>query len=172
MIPKQLEGELFELTGDSDSDWAGDTDTRHSVTGYCIFYQGCLVGWKSKAQSSVALSSSKAEMMALSEATKEIRFIHELLTSMGIKVKLPITCRVDNVGAIFMAENVTATPKSKHIDTRAKFVTRFIQDGFLKVNFVKSKDNRSDIFTKNVSTEIHEIHKKDFVWRLEDLNNE
>ena len=45
---------------------------------------------------------------------------------------------MDNVGAIFMAENVTATPKSKHIDTRAKFVTQFIADGFLKVIFVKT----------------------------------
>ena len=40
---------------------------------------------------------------------------------MGIKVKLPITVRVDNVGAIFMAENVAVSPRTKHIDLRTKF---------------------------------------------------
>jgi hypothetical protein len=107
--------------------------------------------------------------MALSEATKEIRFVYELLTLMGIKVKLPIICRVDNIGAIFMAENITATPKSKHINTQAKFVTQFIQDGFLKIIFVKTKQNTFDIFTKNVNSEIYENHKDDYIWKKEDM---
>ena len=94
---------------------------------------------------SVTLSSSEAELMALSEATKEIRFIYELLILMKINVKIPIVCCVDNVGAIFMAENVTATPKSKHIDTRAKFETQFVDDGFLKIIFVKTAENVSDM---------------------------
>jgi len=81
---------MFEVILFSDSDWAGDTGTRKSVTGYCIFFQGCPISWKSKGQTSVTLSSSEAELMALSEATKEIRFMYELLTLMGIKVKLPI----------------------------------------------------------------------------------
>ena len=50
--------------------------------------------------------------MALTEATKEIRFVYELLTSMGITVKTPIICNVDNIGALFMAENATAILKS------------------------------------------------------------
>jgi hypothetical protein len=156
---------LLQIVLYSDSDWAGDTESRISVTGYVIFFQGCIVSWKSKAQSCVTLSSSEAELMALSEATKEIRFIYELLKAMDIKVQLPIICRVDNVGAIFMAENVTATPKSKHMDTRAKFVTQFIADGFLKIIFVKTSENTSDPFTKNVSGEVHEKHKVEYVWK-------
>jgi hypothetical protein len=41
--------------------------------------------------------------VAISEAVKEIRFIHYLLNNMGVKVEIPITVRCDNVGAIFMA---------------------------------------------------------------------
>jgi hypothetical protein len=117
----------------------------------------------------VTLSSSEAELMALSEATKEIRFVYEILTSMGIKVKLPIVCRVDNVGAIFIAENATACPKSKHIDTRAKYVTKFILDGFLKMVFVKTEDNKSDLFTKNASGEMYEKHQDNYIWTKENL---
>jgi hypothetical protein len=63
---------MFEVILFSNSDWAGDTGTRKSVTGYCIFFQGCPISWKSKGQTSGTLSSSEAELMALSEATKEI----------------------------------------------------------------------------------------------------
>jgi len=160
-----MQNGLLQIVLYSDSDWAGDTESRISVTGYVIFLQGCIISWKSKAQSCVTLSSSEAELMALSEAAKEIRFIYELLKAMDVKVQLPIICRVDNVGAIFMAENVTATPKSKHMDTRAKFVTQFITDGFLKIIFVKTSDNTSDPFTKNVSGETHEKHKEKYVWK-------
>ena len=69
-----------------------------------------------------------------------------------------IVCCVDNVGPIFMAENVTATLKSKHIDTRVKFVTQFVDDGFLKILFVKTAENVSDMFTKNVSSNTYKIH--------------
>ena len=41
----------------------------------------------------------------LSEAAKEIKFVVQILGSINVKVKLPIICRVDNLGAIFMAEN-------------------------------------------------------------------
>ena len=105
-----------------------------SVTGYCVFLQGCLISWKSKGQSLVTLSSSEAELMALSEATKEIRFIYKQLISMKIKVKTPIVCHVDNIGAIFMAENV------------------------------------SNMFTKNVSSDIHDKHKGEYIWTKEDLD--
>ena len=44
------------------------------------------VCWKSKAQRSVTLSSTEAEWIALSEATKEIIFVVHLLESLGIKV--------------------------------------------------------------------------------------
>ena len=82
---------------------------------------------------------------------------------MKINVKIPIVCQVDNVGAIFMAENVTATPKSKHIDTRAKFVTQFVDDGFLKIMFVKTAENV-------VLSDIHEKHKGKYIWTTENLN--
>ena len=157
----------------TDSDWAGDKDTRISVSGYVIFLLGVPVSWKSKGQRSVTLSSSEAELVALSEAAKEIKFIVQILLSMGIPVKLPVICRVDNVGAIFMAENTSTSQRTKHIDLRHRFITEFIEDGFIKIIFVKTKENLSDWFTKNVSSDIYEGHKhayieeKNFVETLE-----
>jgi hypothetical protein len=90
----------------SDSDWTRDKEDRQSVPGCVIFLMGVPILWKSKSQRSATLSSSEAEYFAMSEAVKEVRFIVMALESLGIKVETPIIVKVDNVGAIFMAENV------------------------------------------------------------------
>ena len=51
----------------SDSDWAGDTKTRKSVSGWCVFLSENLVAWKSRGQKCTALSSTEAEYVTLSE---------------------------------------------------------------------------------------------------------
>jgi hypothetical protein len=56
----------------------------------------------------VSLSSSEAEYFAFSKAAKDVKFIVVVLQS-GIKAETPIMIKVDNIGAIFMAENVSAT---------------------------------------------------------------
>lgn len=114
--------------------------------------------WRSRQQASVALSSSEAEYIALSEAAKEIKFLYQLMVSMGLKVQTPITVRVDNVGAIFMAENVSTSQRTRHVDIRWAYVREFIEEGFLKIVFVKTKDNLSDGFTKNVTSDVYDRH--------------
>jgi hypothetical protein len=87
-----------------------------------VYLLGVPICWRSKAQKGVTLSSSDAEYVAMSEAVKEIRFIFFLLRSMFIKVNLPIMVRWDNVGAIFMAENLSSGVCTRHVDTRYHFV--------------------------------------------------
>lgn len=156
---KQFEVKLF-----SNSDWAGDKESRTSVTGFCVFFlQGCAMSWKSKKQNIICLSSSEAKLIALSEAIKKIRFIYEVLTSIKIVVKTPIVCHIDNVGTIFIAENGQATPKSKYMNIKAKFVIQFVVNKFIKVIFVKSEDNFSDIFIKNIQSKILDKHNGKFL---------
>ena len=119
--------------------------------------------WKSKMQKIVSLSSSEAEYYALAEAAKDIKFIVQILESIGILIQKPIIVHVDNVGAIFMTENASATARTKHVDIRYHYVREFIMDGFIKIIFVKSDQNKSDIFTKNVSNEIYEKHTDSFI---------
>jgi SPX domain protein involved in polyphosphate accumulation len=87
---------------------------------------------------------------------KEIKFIAQTIESIGIKVKYPITVYVDNVGAIFMSENVTATKQTRHVHTRYRFVHEEVEDGRIIVRFVKTEDNKADPFTKNVKLEVYE----------------
>ena len=83
--------------------------TRMSVSGYIIFGHEVPICFVSRAQKSVTLSSCEAEWIALSEGVKDIKFVLNIMESMHIDVELPVIVRVDNTGAIFMAENVTTT---------------------------------------------------------------
>jgi len=162
-------GGNWTMTMYSDSDYASDKETRVSVTGYILFLMGVPIVWKSKAQRSVTLSSSEAEYVALSEAAKEVKFVYQLLTSIGIKVKLPITIRVDNVGAIFMAENNSTNGRTKHIDIRYRFVNEYVDDKFVEIVFVGTKENVADLFTKNTTGSVHNLLKDGFLsCRFED----
>jgi hypothetical protein len=78
---------------------------------------------------------------------------------------------VDNIGAIFMSENASATSRTRHVDARYHFVREFVEDGFLKIVFVKSNDNRSDIFTKNISSELYSCHVQNFIAAQNEIAN-
>jgi hypothetical protein len=76
-------GEL-ELEGWSDADWAANDIDRKSISGYCFKMGAGAVSWKSKKQTSVALSSTEAEYMALTHPTKEAMWIKFLLSHLGV----------------------------------------------------------------------------------------
>ena len=90
-----------------------------------------------------------------------------LLKSMSLEVNLSITVRVDNVGAIFMSENVTTSNMTNHVDTRYRFVNEFMEDGFIEISFVKTKNNVADIFTKNTSGDIGNHHQNKIIKEIE-----
>jgi hypothetical protein len=120
------------------------------------------VCWRSKAQRGVTLSSSKAEYVAMSEAVKEIKFTFQLL-KIGIEVNLLIMVKTDNVGAMFMAQNASSGVRTHNIDTRYHYVRENLEEGIINNEFVKSIENDSDIFTKNVSQEIYDKHVTKFL---------
>jgi hypothetical protein len=75
-----------EPTCYTDSDWAADTEGRKSTGGYVFMIGGTAVSWKTKKQTTVSLSSTEAEYVALSEATKEAMWMKRLLREVETRV--------------------------------------------------------------------------------------
>ena len=110
--------------------------------------------------------------MALSEVVKELKFIVQLLQTMNIEVELPITVHVDNVGAMWLANNRTTSDRTKPIDIRTSFVKEYQEDGKIIITFVKSEENEADIIPKNTTNVIFHNHQKKLVWDEINVENE
>jgi hypothetical protein len=88
---------ITDLTGFSDSDWAGDLDTYKSTSGYVFLLYGGAISWKSAKQNIVATSSTEAEYIASSEAAKEALWIRRLLAEIhGSPLPKPISIESPN----------------------------------------------------------------------------
>jgi hypothetical protein len=144
----QHQGGEIVLTGYCDADWGGDLTDRKSTTGYCTFINGNLIDWQSKKQSTVALSSTEAEYMAISEVTKEIMWLRSILAELHISVVTPTVIYVDNQSAIKISENDISHARTKHIDIRHHFIRDTINSGVIKLQWISTNDQLADIFTK------------------------
>ena len=120
--------EPWEIVCFDESNYVRDPVSRRSISDFILYILGVLVSWQSKAKKSVSLSSS--------EKVKGVMIVIQLLGSMKIAVEYPVMVRVDNVGAIFMASNVTTTCCTKHVDIRCKHINEYVKDKVVKIVFV------------------------------------
>ena len=134
-----------KLTGFSDASW----EVRHSTSGWVIFWQNAAIAWRSKKQESIALSSCEAEIIALSEATKDVVYFRKLIAGIdGPAISGPTDLSTDNMGARALAYNPEFHDKSKHVERRHFFVRDMVEKFEVNVPFVRSADNWADFFTK------------------------
>ena len=64
---------------------ASDKDSKRSTTGYFFTVGGIAVSWISKLQQVVALSTTKAEYVAATEARKEMIWLQRFMEELGKK---------------------------------------------------------------------------------------
>lgn len=84
----------------SDADWANDLVDRRSVTGGVFKMYGCTVGWVTRKQQTVALSSTEAELSALCTATCHAMWMVRVLQDLGRSLDGPIPVYEDNQSTI------------------------------------------------------------------------
>ena len=116
------------VVGYCDSDYAGDLDKHRSTTGYVFTLEKAPVSWKSTLQSIVALSTTEAEYMAITEAVKEVIWLQGLLDDLGVGQKQVIVF-CDSQSAIHLAKKQVYHARTKLIDVRYYFVWEIIEEG-------------------------------------------
>jgi len=93
-----------EYIGYVDSDYAGDLDKRRFIMGYVFTLSQAPVSWRSILQSNIALSTTEAEYMTMTEVMKEVIWLQGLLDDLEIEQDLlKINC--DSMSAIYLVKN-------------------------------------------------------------------
>jgi hypothetical protein len=140
------------LQGYVDSDMAGDKDSRRSTTGYVFTIGGTTVSWISKLQKVVALSTTEAEYVAATEASKEMIWLQRFMEELGKKQENnKLYC--DSQSAIHLAKNSAFHSNTKHIQLRYHFIRSTLEDGQLKLEKIHTSQNPTDMLTKGVTRE-------------------
>ncbi|WJX64387.1 hypothetical protein P8452_49170 [Trifolium repens] len=146
---KKIDPGKDALEGYVDADYAGNVDTRKSLSGFVFTLFGTAVTWKANQQSVVALSTTQAEYIALVEGVKEAIWLKGMIGEMGIgQGCVKIHC--DSQSAIHLANHQVYHERTKHIDIRLHFVRDMIESKEIIVEKVASEENPADMFTKSL----------------------
>ncbi|GJS90771.1 retrovirus-related pol polyprotein from transposon TNT 1-94 [Tanacetum coccineum] len=141
------QGKHVDVDGFVDTDYAKDPDKGRSITGYVFMIHGCVVSWKATLQHVVALSTTEAEYMALTEAVKEIIWLKGLLIELGVNLR-SVVVNYDNQSAIHLSRNAMFHERTKHINVRYHFIREIVESKEIGVAKIGTKDNAADAFTK------------------------
>lgn len=141
-------GGNHEFCGFSDSDYGGNLDTRKSTTGYTFRIGTGVVSWCSQSQKCVTLSTTEAEYIAASEATKELVWLKRLLDEIAPKQFEDPTLFMDNQSAIRLVKNPEYHKRTKHIDIAYHYIREKFNEGQLNLKYIPSHEQLADILTK------------------------
>jgi hypothetical protein len=144
-----------------------DPSIAKSRSGWIVFYAGCLVCWASKLQSQVALSTTKAEYIAMSMALRDVIPVMNLIGEMknkGFQVCTQpyVYCKVfeDNSGTLKLACLSKLRPRTKHINVCYHHFRELVQKGFIKIFPVDTKNQIADTLTKVLAQNDFTRHHK------------
>jgi hypothetical protein len=149
-----------DLIGWTDSDWAQDLDSRQSVSSYVFDVAGGAVSWASKRQPTIALSTTEAEYMAASNATKEAIWLRVLLEDLGFPQVSTTTLHADNLGCIALTNGTVTHSHAKHINIRYHFICERVANSEINLQYVSTKEMLADILMKQLPCEAFERYRK------------
>ena len=134
----------------TDSAYGDCKDTGRSTSGYVTMMAGGAIGWHSKLQTSVALSTTEAEYVAAVEAGKEIAWMRNILDEFGYTATGGSTLKMDNQSAITVSKNPEHHGRMKHLDLRHYWLRDQVDFGVIAPEYIPTAEMIADIFTKSL----------------------
>lgn len=111
----------------SNSDWAGDPNTRRSTTGYLFKRNGAAVSWKSRLQPTVSLSSTEAEYKETTEAGQKIVWLCVILFHISMGQASSTTLCSDSTGAVDLTRKGIFHARTKHIEVQYHWIREQVE---------------------------------------------
>ena len=118
------------------------------TSGYIFFFAEGAISWRSTLQKCTSSSTTEAEYIAASDASKEAIWLARLVGDLEIQ-HIPVL-HSDSQSAIALARNPVFHSKSKHIDVRYHFIRDVLAQKQLQLVKVHTDDNPSNALTKSL----------------------
>ena len=134
----------------TDANWGSHRDNRRLVGAYLVKIGDRVVSWKLKKQTCIALLLTKAEYMALCQASKESVWMADFLGSLGVSLQGPVVINANNQGSIALMRNLVFHDQLKHIDIQYHFACNLIRAGQISLNYVPTAKMLADLLTKSL----------------------
>ena len=141
-------GKSFTLIAYTDADWASCVDDRKSTSGGAFYLGESLVARLSKKQTSISLSTAEAEYIAAATCCTQVMWMKQTLQDMKVSIDEPISIKCDNTSAISISKNPVLHSKTKY-----HFLREQVAQKIVKLEYVPTKEQTDDIFTKPLARE-------------------
>ena len=138
---------VFDLTMFTDATWADCKETKQSTSGWVVFINSSPALCSSSKQKCVSLSSTEAEIIALSEGCRDLIYLKQLLEAF-VEVETPMTVFVDNQATIALMQQPVNNSRTKHIPVRHFWVRDLVQRKEIVLRYVPTEHNVADFLTK------------------------
>lgn len=147
-------GQADAMEAYSDASFA---DCKNSLTtsGHAVLLFGDTIAWRTHKQPYVALSTCQAEYVALSDACREAISMSLSLEVIPHVVNYPITLWCDNKAAVACTK-MDGSNKLRHMtEVHEDYVKQCAEQKLEEIKWISSKEQRADIFTKPLPSELH-----------------
>ena len=149
----------FEQRAYTDADWARNIDDRKSTSGGAFLLGKTHVTWTRKKHNCISQSTAKAKYVVVAVNCTNIVWIKQLLKGMKEEITKPMILYCDNTSVINISKNLLMHIKTKHIIIKYHYLRESIQDKEVKVEYVNTKEQIVDIFTKALPKDSHEYQR-------------
>ena len=136
-----------DLEGYADADGSMHKD-RKAISGYAFMIDGGAMSWCTKKQEIISLSTTKAEYVAATHATKEALWLRTMISELYSDIQGPMTLHSDNQSAIALTKDHQYHARTKHIDICFHFIRWVIEQGKVKLVYCATNDMLANAFTK------------------------
>ena len=112
----------MDFHGWTDTDWCGDSDTSKLTSGFIFISNGGAIGWSSKHQMMVTLSSTESKYIGLSNTNQHLMWLWTFYEELGHSQPGPTKLYCNNQAAIILTKDPQYCTHTMHIEWKFHFI--------------------------------------------------
>jgi hypothetical protein len=136
----------------------GDNEDRKSTEGYLMQLFGGPIDWRATKQKTVTTSTTEAELLSVSHASREVLWWNRLFKDIGLDIEHEVAVDCDNkqtVNLLQSKEPILHT-KLRHVDIHQHWLRELVQDKKIHINWIPTSRMPADGLTKALPPNNHQ----------------